>query len=210
MIEEIGDDARQTAEYTGRAHLSPRTTAAIAKVPREEFVRADDRAAAYLNVPLSIGYGQTISQPFIVALMTDLLALAGDERVLEIGTGSGYQAAILGELAGSVYSIEVVEPLAREAAARLARLGYRNIEVKAGDGAKGWPEHAPFDAIVVTAAGKSIPPDLIAQLRPGGRMVIPVGPRRGPQELIVLTKDDHGRVKERPVLPVSFVALVSD
>jgi len=208
LMDEIADDARHTAEHTGRAKLSPRTMAAIAKVPREAFVGADDREAAYLNMPLSIGYGQTISQPFIVALMTDLLDLEGEERVLEIGTGSGYQAAILSELARAVYSIEVVEPLAREAAARLAGLGYRNVEVKAGDGAKGWAEHAPFDAIIVTAAGRSIPPDLVAQLRAGGRMVMPVGPRRGPQNLIVLTKDDHGRVRERAVLPVSFVALV--
>jgi protein-L-isoaspartate(D-aspartate) O-methyltransferase len=178
-------------------------------VPREHFVRGGDEEAAYLNMPLPIGYGQTISQPYIVALMTDLLDLKGDERVLEVGTGSGYQAAILSALAREVYSIEVVEPLAAAAAAKLARLGYRNVEVRAGDGAKGWPEKAPFDAIVVTAAaGEGIPPDLVAQLRPGGRMVVPVGQGRWAQNLLLVTKDEAGRVTEKTVLPVAFVPLV--
>lgn len=166
LLDEIAADAAETAGYTGRAQFSPRTMAAMAKVAREAFVRDRDEDSAYLNMPLPIGYGQTISQPYIVALMTDLLDLAGGERVLEIGAGSGYQTAILSELAREVFSIEVVEPLAREATAKLARLGYRNVEVKAGDGARGWPEKAPFDAIIVTAAaGEGVPSDLVAQLR---------------------------------------------
>jgi protein-L-isoaspartate(D-aspartate) O-methyltransferase len=209
LLDEIAANAVETAEYTGRARFSPRTMAAMAKVPREAFVRTGDEDTAYLNIPLPIGYGQTISQPYIVALMTDLLELSGGERVLEIGTGSGYQAAILAELAREVYSIEVVEPLAHAAAARLARLGYRNVRVQSGDGAKGWPEHAPFDAIIVTAAaGEGIPPDLVAQLRPGGRMVAPAGKGRFAQQLMLVTKDEAGRVSEKSVLPVAFVPLV--
>ena len=210
LLEEIEAEAETTAEYTGRRRFSPRTMAAMAKVPREKFVRAGEEEAAYLNMPLPIGYGQTISQPYIVALMTDLLDLQGGERVLEIGTGSGYQAAVLSELAREVFSIEVVEPLAQEAAAKLARLGYRNVEVRAGDGSKGWPEKAPFDAIIVTAAaGTGVPPDLVAQLRPGGRMVVPVGQGRFAQNLILVTKDESGRVAEKSVLPVAFVPLVA-
>ena len=209
LLDEIAFEAGNTAEYTGRKRFSPRTMAEMAKVPREKFVRSGDEETAYLNMPLPIGYGQTISQPYIVALMTDLLDLTGGERVLEIGTGSGYQAAILSGLAREVYSIEVVEPLAQEAAAKLARLGYRNVEVKAGDGGRGWPEKAPFDAIIVTAAaGEGIPPDLVAQLRPGGRMVIPVGAGRLAQNLMLVTKDEAGRVSEKSVLPVAFVPLV--
>jgi protein-L-isoaspartate(D-aspartate) O-methyltransferase len=212
LLDEIAADAKGTAEYTGRAQFSPRTMAALAKVPREKFVReADgDLEVAYLNLPLPIGYGQTISQPYIVALMTDLLDLEGGERVLEVGTGSGYQAAILSLLAKEIYSIEIVEPLAREAAERLKRLGYLNVEVRCGDGNKGWPEKAPFDAVIVTAAaGQGVPPDLVAQLRPGGRMVIPVGSGRFSQNLLLLTKDEQGRVQQRTILPVAFVPLVA-
>jgi protein-L-isoaspartate(D-aspartate) O-methyltransferase len=209
LLDEIAAEAAETARYTGRAQVSPRTMAAMASVPREEFVRAGDEDSAWLNLPLPIGHGQTISQPYIVALMTDLLELRGDERVLEIGTGSGYQAAILSQLARAVFSIEIVEPLARDAAAKLARLGYRNVETKCSDGAKGWPEQAPFDAIIVTAAaGAGVPPDLVAQLRPGGRMVVPVGPGRFAQNLLLVTKDEAGRVTETSVLPVAFVPLV--
>jgi len=209
LLAEIEADAEATGEYTGRRRLSPRAMAAMAKVPRQKFVREGDEDVAYLNMPLPIGHGQTISQPYIVALMTDLLDLHGGERVLEVGTGSGYQAAILSELAKEVCSIEVVEPLARAAAAKLTRLGYRNVEVKVGDGAKGWPEKAPFDAIIVTAAAhQGVPPDLLAQLRPGGRMVIPVGAGRFAQNLMLVTKDEKGRVEERTVLPVAFVPLV--
>ena len=208
LLDEIASDAAATAEYTGRRNFSPRTMAVMAKVPREAFVRPGDEDAAYLNIPLPIGHGQTISQPYIVALMTDLLDLGGRERVLEIGTGSGYQAAILSELARDVYSIEVVDELARAAADRLKRLGYRNVEVRAGDGSKGWPEKAPFDAVIVTAAsGEGVPPDLVAQLKPGGRMVIPVGGRWS-QRLILITIDASGEVAQREVLPVAFVPLV--
>ncbi len=209
LLQEIATDAAETASYTGRARFTPRTMAAMAKVPREDFVRSGDEDHAHLNMPLPIGYGQTISQPYIVALMTDLLDLTGEERVLEIGTGSGYQAAILAELAREVFSIEVVEALAHAAAAKLARLGYRNAHVKTGDGAQGWPEHAPFDAIIVTAAaGEGVPPVLVAQLRPGGRLVAPVGKGRFAQKLMLVTKDEEGRVAEESVLPVAFVPLV--
>jgi protein-L-isoaspartate(D-aspartate) O-methyltransferase len=209
LLDEIAADAAETAGHTGRARFAPRTMAAMAKVPRAQFVRAGDEDNAFLNMPLPIGYGQTISQPYIVALMTDLLDLAGNERVLEVGTGSGYQAAILAKLARDVYSIEVVEPLAHAAAAKLARLGYVNVHVRAGDGAFGWPEMAPFDAIIVTAAaGNGIPSDLVAQLRPGGRMVVPVGKGRFAQTLMLVTKDEAGRVSEKSVLPVAFVPLV--
>jgi protein-L-isoaspartate(D-aspartate) O-methyltransferase len=209
LLDEIAADAADTAHHTGRARFAPRTMAAMATVPREDFVRGGDEDSAYLNLPLPIGYGQTISQPYIVALMTDLLDLAGGERVLEIGAGSGYQTAILSVLAREVFSVEVVEPLACAAAEKLARLGYRNVEVRSGDGAKGWPEKAPFDAIIVTAAaGEGVPPDLVAQLRPGGRMVIPVGKGRWSQNLLLITKDEAGRVAEKSVLPVAFVPLV--
>jgi protein-L-isoaspartate(D-aspartate) O-methyltransferase len=211
LLDEIEADAEATASYTGRRRFSARTMAAMAEVPRERFVREGDEDVAYLNMPLPIGHGQTISQPYIVALMTDLLDLAGGERVLEVGTGSGYQAAILATLAKEVFSIETVEPLARAAAEKLARLGYRNVEVRAGDGAKGWPEQAPFDAIIVTcAAGEGVPPDLVAQLKPGGRMVIPVGRGRFSQNLLLVTKDAAGNVEQRSVLPVAFVPLVTE
>jgi protein-L-isoaspartate(D-aspartate) O-methyltransferase len=209
LLDEIEADAAETADHTGRARFARRTMAAMAKVPRAEFVRIGDEDNAFLNMPLPIGFGQTISQPYIVALMTDLLELTGSERVLEVGTGSGYQTAILSELARDVYSVEVVEPLAQAAAARLARLGYVNVQVRAGDGALGWAEQAPFDAIMVTAAaGNGVPPDLVAQLRRGGRMVVPVGKGRLAQTLMLVTKNEDGRVEEKTVLPVAFVPLV--
>jgi protein-L-isoaspartate(D-aspartate) O-methyltransferase len=183
------------------------TLAAVRKVPRHLFVPADSQRLAYEDHPLPIGHGQTISQPYIVAFMTEALGLLGGEKVLEVGTGSGYQAAVLAEIAAKVYSIEIVEPLAREAALRLARLGYRNVEVRAGDGYQGWPEAAPFDGIMVTAAAPRIPEALKQQLKDGGRLVIPVGDEY--QELIVVTRKGAG-FEERSVLPVRFVPMTGE
>jgi protein-L-isoaspartate(D-aspartate) O-methyltransferase len=208
MLEAIAADAAATAEYTGRRALDSRVMAAMAKVPRHEFVPAADTGYAYVNEALPIGYGQTISQPFVVALMTDLLEPKPDHRILEIGTGSGYQAAVLAELAGHVYSIEAIPELAEEAGARLARLGYRNVTVRAGDGNDGWAEQAPFDGVIVTAAAAEIPDPLLQQLRAGGRLVIPIGPPRN-QELTLVEKSAAGEIAERVVLPVAFVPLVS-
>jgi protein-L-isoaspartate(D-aspartate) O-methyltransferase len=207
MVEEIAALTRETRFETGRASLSERVMEAMAKVPRHEFVPASERRSAYANRPLPIGMGQTISQPFIVALMTDLMEVRAGDRVLEIGTGSGYQAALLAELAGTVYTIEIVEPLAREAAERLKRLGYRNVETRVGDGYKGWPEHAPFDAIMVTAAPREVPQPLVDQLKPGGRLVVPVGGQAAGQSLLLVEKQPDGRITRRNVLGVRFVPL---
>lgn len=177
-------------------------------VPRHLFVPEELRAHAYDDSPLPIGEGQTISQPYIVALMTDLLDPQPGHSVLEIGTGSGYQAAILSQLVRQVYSIEVIPELAAEASERLQRLGYRNVSVKAGDGNAGWPEHAPYDGIIVTAAAAKVPAALLAQLRNGGRMVIPVG-ESGSQELVLIEKSASGAIAERSILPVAFVPLVA-
>ncbi len=185
-----------------------RVLAAMAKVPREEFVGPDSRAASYEDGPLPIGYGQTISQPYIVAFMTEQLRLKPSDRVLEIGTGSGYQAAILAELVLEVYSIEIVEPLAKNAETTLKRLGYQNVHVKIGDGYKGWPEAAPFDAIIVTCAPDKVPQPLVDQLKEDGRMVIPVGDRFA-QELYLLEKK-NGQLKESVTLPVRFVPMVGE
>ncbi len=209
MLDEIVRDFRVTAHLTGREKMEPAVERAMAAVARHEFVSTLRTEEAYLNRPLLIGHGQTISQPYIVAIMTDLLDLEPDSRVLEIGTGSGYQAAVLAEIAGEVFSIEIVEPLAQAAAARLKRLGYDNVLVKVGDGNYGWPEAGPFDAIVVTAGGR-LPPALVDQLKPGGRLVIPVDQLSGGQELIVVSKDLEQKVTERPVLPVRFVPLTGD
>ncbi len=195
---------------TGRERLNERVLAAMNKVPRHRFVPADMEPHAYENRPLPIGNGQTISQPFIVALMTDLLDLKPADKVLEIGTGCGYQAAVLGELAREVYTIEIVAPLAEDAAARLAALGYRNVNARSGDGYQGWPEHAPFDAIIVTAAAPAVPPALIEQLKPGGRLVIPVGAQWSGQQLLVIEKDADGKTTTRDVLAVRFVPLTRD
>lgn len=181
------------------------TLAAMRRVPRHEFVDVPDPRMAYLDRPLPIGHGQTISQPYIVAYMTDLLDLEQDHRVLEVGTGSAYQAAILAEIARKVVSIEIVEPLARAAAARLKRLGYNNVTVIYGDGYYGWPEEAPYDSIIVTAAAEHIPPPLVAQLKPGGRMVIPVGPVGWTQNLLLVEKREDGSIKTQNLLPVTFV-----
>ena len=185
-----------------------RVLAAISKVPREEFVPQDSRAASYTDQPLPIGYGQTISQPYIVAFMTEQLRLSKNDRVLEIGTGSGYQAAVLAELVAEVYSIEIVEPLEKTAEATLQRLGYKNVHAKVGDGYKGWPEHAPFDAITVTCAPDHVPKPLIDQLKEGGRMIIPVG-SFGDQELYLLEKK-NGQLQRRAVLPVRFVPMAGE
>jgi protein-L-isoaspartate(D-aspartate) O-methyltransferase len=185
-----------------------RVLAAMAKVPREEFVPPDSKGASYADGPLPIGYGQTISQPYIVAFMTEQLRLKPSDRVLEIGTGSGYQTAILAELVADVYTIEIVEPLAKSAEATLQRLGYKDVHVKAADGYKGWPEAAPFDAIIVTCAPGRVPQPLTDQLKDGGRMIIPVGERFA-QELYLLEKK-NGRLKESAVLPVRFVPMAGE
>jgi len=197
-----------TRAETGLAAMSPQVRAALAKVERHRFVPASQAAAAYRNHPLPIGSGQTISQPYIVALSTDLIAPQAGQRVLEIGTGSGYQAAILAEIVSQVYSIELVPSLGKEAAERLRTLGYANVEVRIGDGYAGWPEQAPFDGIVVTAAAPRVPQALVDQLKPGGRMVIPVGASHAAQELLLVVKKPDGSVEKKSVLPVRFVPLV--
>jgi len=207
LLAEIETEMRVTARWTGRAQLSPRVAAALAKVRRTAFVAHGSANAAYENRPLPIGCGQTISQPYIVALMTELLDLQPNDKVLEIGTGSGYQAAVLAEQTDNVYSIEVIPELAQRAAAVLAAEGYHGIKLRVGNGALGWPEEAPFDAIIVTAAAPEIPPALVEQLRAGGRMMIPVGPRHGDQMLMLISKDDSGVVTQRDILPVAFVPL---
>ena len=207
MVDEIAATARATASDTGRAAFSDRVMAAMGKVERHRFVPAAIANQAYRDSPLPIGSGQTISQPYIVALSTDLIEPKPDHVVLEIGTGSGYQAAVLAELVKNVYSIEIVESLGSEAAQRLATLGYRNVEVRIGDGYKGWPERAPFDAIIVTAAAPFVPEPLIAQLKPGGRMVIPVDAGILHQNLLLLEKQEDGTTRSRVVLRVRFVPL---
>jgi protein-L-isoaspartate(D-aspartate) O-methyltransferase len=189
----------------GRDIRSPAVLAAMATVPRHEFVPAAMQSAAYGDYPLPIGYGQTISQPYIVAFMTERLELKPTERVLEIGTGSGYQAAVLAHLVAEVYSIEIIEALAHQAASTLTRLGYQNVQIKVGDGFQGWPEHAPFDAIIVTCAPERVPQPLVDQLKEGGRMIIPVGELRD-QSLYFLEKR-NGTIKKRAVLPVRFVPM---
>lgn len=207
MVESITENVLQTSDYLGTATLAPEVLQAMAKVPRHAFVPKRERPFAYENRPLPIGYGQTISQPYIVAVMTELLKLQVHDKVLELGTGSGYQAAILAELADQVYSIEIINELGKRAASRLARLGYDNVQVKIGDGYYGWPEHAPYDAIVVTAAGSHIPPPLMKQLKIGGRMVIPVGSRFMTQQLLLVEKRHDDRIITRQILPVAFVPI---
>lgn len=211
MIEAIREMAADSHEYTGRGTLAPKVIAAMKKVPRHEFVPEGRlRGSAYENRPLPIGEGQTISQPYIVALMTDLAEIDEDSVVLEVGTGSGYQAAVLAELARHVYTIEIIEELGQRAERVLDRLGYSNVTVRIGDGYHGWPAHGPFDAILVTAAPEEIPQPLIEQLAPGGRLVIPVGATNGIQSLQLVRKDAEGRVSKRSVLPVGFVPLTGD
>ena len=207
LLDEIRDEVRDTRELTGRPVLDPRVLEALRGVPRHMFVPDDLQASAYVNHPLPIGHGQTISQPYIVALMSDLIQPRAGDVVLEVGTGSGYQAAILARLVKQVYSLEIIEELAAQARVRLQRLGCDNVEVRAGNGRFGWPEHAPYDSIMVTAAAPRIPPALIEQLKAGGILVMPVGSRYLGQELLVLEKDALGGLDERRVLPVAFVPL---
>lgn len=197
---------RQQLEAPGRDITNRRVLEAMATVPRHEFVPAGLRAEAYADHPLPIGHGQTISQPFIVAFMTQALDPQPGDRVLEIGTGSGYQAAVLARLVRHVHTIEIVEPLARRAAADLARLGLTNVTVRAGDGHRGWPEAAPFDVIIVTCAPDAIPPALVSQLRDGGRMILPVGTPETGQDLVLLRKQGE-RVERTSILPVRFVPM---
>lgn len=208
LIKTLKRDFRETAASTGVPAPDERLVKALRKVPRDRFVPARDLDMAWENTALSIGYGQTISQPFVVALMTQLLELTPESRVLEVGTGSGYQAALLGELAAEVYSIEVVPELAEQARDRLQEMGYDNIHVRAGNGRLGWPEAAPFDAVIVTAAADGIPPALVEQLRPGGRIVVPVDTGWYGQDLVLGVRGEDGTLETRNVLAVVFVPLV--
>lgn len=194
-------------DIAGRGICDPETLDAMRTVPREEFVPVNLRSSAYYDRPLPIGYGQTISQPYIVAFMTEILNLQPASRVLEVGTGSGYQAAVLAEIAGEVFTIEIVEPLGVSAQTRLGSLGYTNVQTRIGDGYYGWPDQSPFDAIIVTAAASHIPPPLIEQLKPGGRMIIPVGSVMQVQHLLLVQKDLQGKVTQRSIMPVRFVPL---
>ena len=209
MVDEVHFYAT-LARDSGEEALNEDVMRSLGTVERHEFVPARQKPFAYENRPLPIGHGQTISQPYIVALMTDLIEPGRDDVVLEIGTGSGYQAAILAKLVKHVYSIEIIEALADEATARLGRLGYNNVTTKLGDGYYGWEEYAPFDAIVVTAAGSHVPPSLIQQLRPGGRMIIPVGGRFMTQQLLLLEKTDDDEIITRQLAAVRFVPLTRE
>ncbi|OGA94615.1 MAG: protein-L-isoaspartate O-methyltransferase [Betaproteobacteria bacterium RIFCSPLOWO2_12_FULL_66_14] len=208
MVAEVETMYAETHGLTGLPAMSPRVRAALGKVERHRLVPPEQRALAYRNHPLPIGQGQTISQPYIVALSTDLIAPEPHHRVLEVGTGSGYQAAVLAEIVARVYSIEIVQALAVTAEKSLKELQYQNIEIKIGDGYKGWPEKGPFDGIVVTAAAPRVPDALVAQLKPGGKMVIPVGAPGETQELLLITKDRDGKSRQKRILPVRFVPLV--
>jgi protein-L-isoaspartate(D-aspartate) O-methyltransferase len=208
LIAEIEAEMFELESRLGKGALDPRVVSALASVPRHEFVTRDLWDRAYVNAPLPIGFGQTISQPFIVAFMTDMLELLPTDRVLEIGTGCGYQSAVLARLVHEVFSVEVVPELAAEAQERLKRLGFANVEIRAGDGRAGWPDRAPFDAVIVTAAAREIPPALLEQLKPGGRMAIPLGNRMFGQDLVMVRKDQAGVISRRVVLPVAFVPLV--
>jgi protein-L-isoaspartate(D-aspartate) O-methyltransferase len=210
MVAEIAAMARETGSATGRPRLSEAVMTAMGRVPRHRFVPALQEVFAYENRPLPIGEGQTISQPFLVALMTDLLDPKPGDTVLEVGTGSGYQAAVLAELVAKVYTIEIVEPLGRRAMQLLEQLGYRNVQARIGDGYNGWPEAAPFDSIVVTAAPAEVPKPLIDQLKPGGRMVIPAGGSHDRQDLLLVEKQPDGTATTKRTLPVRFVPLTRD
>ena len=210
MLEEIAIDAAACADLSGRATIAPQVIDAMEKVARHRFVPDEVAQLAYLNRPLPIGCGQTISQPFIVALMTDLIEVAPGDKVLEIGTGSGYQAAVLAQIGARVYSIEIIEQLKALSDERLAQNGYQAINTRLGDGYFGWPDAAPFDAIVVTAAAARIPQPLIEQLKPGGRMVIPLGSPWTTQSLMLVEKHPDGQLASREILPVSFVPLTGE
>ena len=207
MMSEIAAMATQTGSGAVGVRFDARVMEAMRNVPRHAFVPPDQVRYAYANRPLPIGYGQTISQPYIVALMTDLLAVKSGDKVLEIGTGSGYQAAILAELGAKAYSIEIVEALGKEAAERFRQLRTRNVETRVGDGYYGWDAHAPFDSIIVTAAANHVPPPLVRQLKTGGKMVIPVGSAFLTQHLMLIEKNADGSVSSRQILPVRFVPL---
>ena len=206
----IEADVRLTSEYLKQSSLDRRVLDAMARVPRHEFVPPHVVEMAYQNRPLPIGHGQTISQPYIVAIMTDLLDIEPGQRILEVGTGSGYQAAVLAEIGTRVWSIEIIPALGQQAQARLQRLGYDKIEVRLGDGYYGWPEQAAFDAIIVTAAASHIPPPLLQQLKPGGKMIIPVGSLFSTQQLILITRGENDEFITRQVLPVRFVPLTGE
>ncbi len=208
MVEQVVNHATITGDETGREPLNDRVLAAMQEVPRHAFVPAALKLLAYVDSPLPIGHGKTISQPFIVALMLDLLALEPDDRVLEVGTGLGYQAAVLARLVATVYTVEIIHELAGEAANRVGELGYTNVEIRTGDGGQGWPEHAPFDKVIVAAAPELMPPPLLNQLKPGGRMVIPSG-MPDAQRLILVEKDARGRLDTTEILPVRFAPLVT-
>ena len=206
MAAEIAAEAALTVQYTGRAAFSDRVMQVMATVPRHEFVPPELKPYGYLNRPLPIGCDKTVSQPFIVALMTDLLELAPDDVVLEIGSGAGYQAAVLAQLTRRVYTMDIIAELAKGAEKRLRELKYANIDVRTGNGYYGWPEHAPFDKIMVTAACELVPPPLIAQLKPGGRMIVPTGISER-QTLTLVGKSVTGKVDARDLLPVRFSEL---
>lgn len=210
MLREIDDDFRLTASATGLQRLDPAVREAIARVPRHRFVPAAWAPAAYANRPLPIGHGQTISQPFIVALMTQLIEPRPAHRVLEIGTGSGYQAAVLAQLVARVHTIEILRPLGERAEALLRELDYANVEVRIGDGYAGWPQAAPFDGIVLTAAPDEVPQPLVDQLARGGRLVAPVGPQGAAQHLLLMRKEPDGRTLKSKLLAVRFVPLTRD
>ncbi|MEZ2132855.1 MULTISPECIES: protein-L-isoaspartate(D-aspartate) O-methyltransferase [unclassified Sinorhizobium] len=207
MVETIKRHARSAPSAVEGQGIDPAVLTTMGKVPRHLFVPEAQRGAAYRDQPLPIGYGQTISQPFIVALMTDLINVGPGDTVLEIGTGSGYQAAVLSPLAAKVYSIEIIPELGKRAAARLGELRFSNVETMVGDGYYGWPAHAPFDGIVVTAAASHIPPPLVEQLAKGGRMVVPVGGLFATQFLMLVEKRQDGSITTRQLLPVAFVPL---
>ncbi len=208
MVEQVANHATVTGEQTGRELLNDRVLTAMQEVPRHAFVPAALKLLAYTDSALPIGHGKTISQPFIVALMLDLLELEPDDRVLEVGTGLGYQAAVLARLVATVYTVEIIQELAGEAANRVGELGYTNVQIGTGDGGKGWPEHAPFDKVIVAAAPELMPPSLLYQLKPGGRMVIPAG-MPAAQQLILVEKDAWSRLNTTEVLPVRFAPLVT-
>ncbi len=207
LLQEVEAEVRLTAGYLGTDRLDPAVLAALGKVPRERFVPEALRGLAYADRPLPIGQGQTISQPYIVAIMSHLIGIRPGDRVYELGTGSGYQAAVLAELGAEVYSVEIVPELAQRAAARLAELGYGRVRVRAGDGYLGWPEAAPFAAVIVTAAAPEVPQALVDQLAIGGRLVMPLGGAGEDQVLVVLTKGADGALERRDVLPVRFVPI---
>ena len=207
MVMEIVATTVMVGERLGRYNLDPRVMDVMGSVKRHEFVPVEIQPYAYLDRPLPIGYDKTISQPFIVALMTDLLQVGPEDAVLEIGTGMGYQSAVLAALARKVYSIEIIEPLAQQATRRIAAAGFGNVEVRIGNGYNGWPEHAPFDRIIATAAPDLIPASLLNQLRPGGRMVIPAGLADSQQLILVEKSADGGKISTKEIIPVRFSVL---